>query len=124
MKRAGVQVMKAMKEAAAKKAMKTTAKVVSKPEPKTLKTGKQRGILRSGMKLMKVMKTAQATALKKVKDQGQAAAAEKIYCSKLANALKKELGKDRGLDEVTGTTAKTSNEKPVAAPDEEEEAGN
>ena len=115
--------MKAMQEVAAMKAMKTTPKDVSKPDPKTLKSGKQRGILRSGMKVMKAMKTAQATALKKVKDQGQVAAAEKISYSKLAKALKKEFGKDGGFDEVTGATAKTSNEKPVAATDEEEEAG-
>ena len=58
-------------------------------------TGQQRGILRSAMKVMKAMKVAQATAPRKVKDQGRVAAAEKINYSKHAKTLKRERERER-----------------------------
>ena len=75
------------------------------------------------MKVMKAMKAVEATIMKKAKDRGKVAAAEKINYSKVAKALKRELGKDGGLDEVTGATAKTSMKKPAATSEEEKEAG-
>ncbi len=83
-----------MKEAAAKKVMKTASKVVSKPDPK-------KRILQKAWRVMKAMKTVEATTMKNVKDQGKVAAAERINYSNVAKALKRELGKVGGLDEVT-----------------------